>query len=247
MAPAFSQLATPNQAGVALGHIHLSSRDPEALSNFFVLLGGTTIQKGTLQLIQFPGVFVIVTKGESSGGSDGSVVNHFGFQVKSMPETLAKIKSLNLNMTQLNPQQAMIAAPGDVLVELIQDSALTVPIQMHHVHLFLAAPLEVQAWYVKMFGATPGKRGPFDTAKIPGGELTLAKNDMPQAPTKGRSIDHIGFEVRNLEALTNNLEAQGVRLEAPIRKSPDGKTKIAFFTDPWGTRIELTEGLAASF
>ena len=62
------------------------------------------------------------------------------------------------------------------------------------------------------------------------------------APTKGRSLDHIGFEVRGLEAFCKTLEAQGVKLDVPFTRLPNGLA-IAFLTDPWGTYIELTEGL----
>ena len=62
--------------------------------------------------------------------------------------------------------------------------------------------------------------------------------------TKGRSLDHIGFEVKNLEAFVSSLQAKGISIEAPIRQVPNTKVKIAFLTDPWGTYIELTEGLA---
>ena len=57
-------------------------------------------------------------------------------------------------------------------------------------------------------------------------------------------LDHIGFEVNNLEAFVSSLEAKGIRIEAPIRQVPNTKLKVAFLTDPWGTSIELTEGLA---
>jgi hypothetical protein len=40
------------------------------------------------------------------------------------------------------------------------------------------------------------------------------------------------------------FEAQGTKLEAPIRKIPDSNVKVAFRLDPWGTYIELTENLA---
>ena len=63
------------------------------------------------------------------------------------------------------------------------------------------------------------------------------------APTQGRAIDHIGFEVRNLEAFTNKLEAAGIKLAVPYRQVPALGISIAFLTDPWGTYIELTEGL----
>jgi hypothetical protein len=62
--------------------------------------------------------------------------------------------------------------------------------------------------------------------------------------TKGRSIDHIGFDVQNLEEFVAGLEKRGIKIEAPIRQVPNSKVKVAFLTDPWGTYIELTEGLA---
>jgi hypothetical protein len=79
---------------------------------------------------------------------------------------------------------------------------------------------------------------------LPGVNLSFSPGTKPPLPTKGRSLDHIGFEVENLEAFVGSLEAKGIRIEAPIRTVPGTKLKIAFLTDPWGTYIELTEGLA---
>ena len=56
-------------------------------------------------------------------------------------------------------------------------------------------------------------------------------------------MDHIGFEVRDLEAFCKKLESMGVKFDVPYRKVPALGIAIAFFTDPWGTYIELTEGL----
>jgi catechol 2,3-dioxygenase-like lactoylglutathione lyase family enzyme len=63
-------------------------------------------------------------------------------------------------------------------------------------------------------------------------------------PTKGRAIDHIGFEVKNLDAFVKKLQADGVTIEVPYRDMPNLGLKLAFIVDPVGTRIELTEGLA---
>jgi predicted enzyme related to lactoylglutathione lyase len=58
-------------------------------------------------------------------------------------------------------------------------------------------------------------------------------------------MDRAGFDVRNLEEFCKRLEAKGVRLTAPYRRRPDfGNLGTAVITDPWGTVIELTEGLA---
>jgi predicted enzyme related to lactoylglutathione lyase len=56
-------------------------------------------------------------------------------------------------------------------------------------------------------------------------------------------IDHIGFEVKNLEEFTKKLTAQGIKLDRPYTKVDALNISIAFITDPWGTYIELTEGL----
>ncbi len=74
--------------------------------------------------------------------------------------------------------------------------------------------------------------------------MDARKAQDPQAPTKGRSLDHIGFEVRNLESFCKQLSAEGVQFEMPYRDIPAIGLKIAFLTDPEGTRIELTEGLS---
>jgi catechol 2,3-dioxygenase-like lactoylglutathione lyase family enzyme len=244
ISPAWADLAAPNTTGVSMGHIHLAVKDVEAERKFFIMLGGTPVSNGTIQMIQFPGVFINIREDKPSAGTVGSSVNHFGFHVQSVAATLEKIKPLGLKVEQNNPQQAFVTAPEEVRVELLEDKTISSPIEMHHVHMFVTAPLEVQAWYIKNFGATAGKRGQFDTANIPGVELAFSKQDMAQAPTKGRSLDHVGFEVSNLDETVKRLQAAGLKMDIAPRVAPNGTTKIAFLTDPWGTYIELTEGLA---
>ena len=244
VAPVRAELAPPNATGVSMGHVHLAVKDVEAERKFFIMLGGTPVSNGTIQMIQFPGVFINIRQDKPTEGTMGSVVNHFGFHVQSVAATLEKIKPLGLKVEQNNPQQAFITGPEDVRVELLEDKTISSPIEMHHVHLFVTAPLDVQAWYVKNFGATAGKRGMFDTANLPGVEMALTKQDMAQAPTKGRALDHIGFEVKDLAATVKRLEASGIKMDRQPALAGNGTTKIAFLTDPWGTYIELTEGLA---
>ena len=65
----------------------------------------------------------------------------------------------------------------------------------------------------------------------------------PLAGTAGRAVDHVGFEVTDLEAFCRRLEAMGITLDRPCTKVAAVDIAIAFLTDPWGTCIELTEGL----
>ena len=79
---------------------------------------------------------------------------------------------------------------------------------------------------------------------LPGVNLSFSPTKTPTQPTKGRGIDHIGFEVTDIDALVKSLEAKGMKLDGPVRQVPNTNLKIAFLTDPWGTYIELTQGLA---
>ncbi|MEO7144941.1 MAG: VOC family protein, partial [Bryobacteraceae bacterium] len=102
---------------------------------------------------------------------------------------------------------------------------------------------ETKAWYVKTFGAIPGRRAQFEAADLPGVNLSFSPSPATPAPTKGRVLDHIGFEVRDLKSFTEKLAAGGTKFDVPYRSVPAMGISIAFFTDPWGTYIELTEGL----
>ena len=73
--------------------------------------------------------------------------------------------------------------------------------------------------------------------------IVLAERDAG-LPTQGRAIDHIGFDVEDLDTVVDMLEARGVALDGPVRRLPGTTVQSVFLTDPWGTRIELTEGLA---
>jgi catechol 2,3-dioxygenase-like lactoylglutathione lyase family enzyme len=244
-APAFAQLASFNDKGVAMGHLHLTAADPAAAEKFFVALGGKLAQSGPIQLVQFPGTMIAFRKADPTGGTVGSVVNHFGFHVQSVPDTLAKISSYGFKVEQNNPQQAFVTAMGDMRIELLEDKTIKTPIEMHHVHYFVADPAAVQAWYTKMFGATNGKRAAFDTSNIPGAELTLTKNADKTVGTAGRALDHVGFEVKSLDEISKRLETMGVKVEN-TRAIPNTNIKVGFLTDPWGTYIELSENVGSN-
>ena len=61
--------------------------------------------------------------------------------------------------------------------------------------------------------------------------------------TAGRAVDHVGFEVRNLSAFCAELQAKGIALATPLHRDEALGLSVATIVDPWGTVIELTEGL----
>ena len=201
---------------------------------------------GRLELIQIPGTFVLLREADPTGGSVGSTVNHVGFQVRDLAAATARWEAAGLDVEAGGrPGQAFLAAPGPVRVEVLEDQSLTVPIRMHHIHFFTAAPAEVQAWYGEHFGAAPGKLANFASANLPGVELLFSPFEGTAAPTRGRGLDHIGFEVRDLEQFCAQLRAAGLTFDRPYGLVQGFDTlAIAYLTDPWGTYIELTENLA---
>src|SRR4030095_15864298 len=103
--------------------------------------------------------------------------------------------------------------PDDVKVEIVEDKSQKTPIQLHHLHFFVQMTTEMQAGYAKVFGAKllPANPGAaFVQDQLPGVFLNFTPSSTPPAGTTGRSIDHIGFEIKNLEAFTKKLEAEGI-------------------------------------
>jgi catechol 2,3-dioxygenase-like lactoylglutathione lyase family enzyme len=254
-APARAQLVEPNQVGVRMGHVHLTVKDVDAQKQFWIgIMGGTLVRNGPLELIQFPGVYIMLRKTDAAVEPPaGAIVNHFGFIVKDMPAALAKWKAANLKIEPTeNPNEVYVSAPDGIRLEVYGEPALPTPVSMNHIHFYPSDIPAIKAWYVKVFGANPGRRPCVGCVSNPrmteaddllGVNLSFSPATKPPVPTKGRAIDHIGFEVANLEAFAAALERQGIHLDAPIRQVPNTRVKIAFLSDPWGTYIELTEGL----
>ena len=116
------------------------------------------------------------------------------------------------------------------------------PIRSKHVHFFLPenAIAQSQAWYGKIFGAKASVRNNNPVADVPGTQLRFNKAAQALVTTKGRVLDHIGFDIKGLEAFTKKLEASGIKLDRPYTPNNNGGG-LAFIYDPWGTYIELNE------
>jgi catechol 2,3-dioxygenase-like lactoylglutathione lyase family enzyme len=261
-----AELSAPNSAGVAMGHLHYVVRDIAANKAFWLALGGRSILfNGTTEGIVFPDVVVLLRQGEPSGGTEGSVVNHVAFRVKSV--AAVERAGFEVEYNAQYPGVASIHSPEGERIELFDDELATnlgftiddggidaaaarhnrkieVPIIAHHIHLNVPADQVAAAkqWYATHFGGVAGKRWRYEAVDLPGININISGVDQAQAPTRGRMLDHIGFEVRDLEAFCRELEAKGIKFDRPYDTLPSG-FGLAFLTDPWGTYIELTEGL----
>jgi catechol 2,3-dioxygenase-like lactoylglutathione lyase family enzyme len=266
---AAAQLVAAKDGPIVYGHHHVNASDPEAHKKFWAdTLGGTVVKVGTdnREIIRISNVLVFMRAQKPTAGTKGSVHDHIGLSVQNLRQTLEKVKAngyRNITATDALPGMkvngdvvelgagpvsgiAYILGPDEVKVELLEMKAQAEPVKLHHIHFFGQQQAEMRDWYVKIFGATaaPPANPNFITANLPGVGLNFTQTKTAVAPTQGRALDHIGFEVKGLEAFLKKLDEQGIKPSVTLRQVPAlNNLWIAFIVDPWGTNIELTEGL----
>jgi catechol 2,3-dioxygenase-like lactoylglutathione lyase family enzyme len=244
--PASAQTVPFNEAGVAMGHWHLSSKDIEANKKLFLAMGGKLFMGGGGPIMMFPGVYINLRMGAGGvGGSEGSVVNHVGFIVNNVQERVAQWKAAGVPVLPGNEgrlDQAFVVTPDGLRIEILEDKTQSVPVRNEHVHLWVTEGEmpKAQAWYAKTFGGKTGMRNGSPVVDIPGVQFRFAKADAAQLPTRGRVLDHIGVDVKDMTAFVKKLEADGITIDQAAKKEVSGDITV-YITDPWGTRIEIVE------
>lgn len=250
--PVAGQLAAPNAAGVTLGHLHLYVSDVPAQQKFWATLGGVPVANQRLEMIQFPGVFILLRRSETKGGTAGSIVNHIGFVWKDLAAAKAKWQAAGYKIEQSEgPDHGYILGPDGIRLEFSGDPSLPVPVKINHVHFYLQDIPAMKAWYAKTLGGVPGRCARagapdgMDCVDVAGVSLAISQSETKLDPTAGRSLDHIGFEVKNLPEFLKRMEAEGVTITQGLTPSNFvSSMRVAFIADPWGTKMEITEGIA---
>ena len=232
-----------------MGHVHLNVRDVEEHKRIWVEhFGAVPLKREGLTGVKIPGTLLLFRQQEPTGGTEGTVIDHFGLKVPNLATALAAWRAAGYEVhseftgTEGFPN-AYLIGPDDVKIELQQDVDLAHKAIAYHLHFYGMDHLKLLDWYVETFAAFKKKRGHHDAANLPGINLTFDRARQPRPSTKERSLDHIGFEVKNLEAFCKRLGAKGVKFDIPYREIPQLGLGVAFLTDPSGVYMELTEGL----
>lgn len=270
-----AQLVSHPDAPVRIGHYHLNVTSLDAHKKFWVdTLGGTPMKFGQLDVVKFPDAFVFLHVQKPTGPTRGTAFDHIGFAVPNVPAMAMKLAAAGYTETtgrepapgSTPPQSSGTSAvygrfayflgPDGAKIELVTNDQKDAPaIVAHHIHFINKQYVEMQQWYMKAFDATlrPGQTDFFIGADLPGVGYSLnffrweGDQSITHVPTAGRVVDHVGFEVKNLEEFCKKLEAKGIKLARPYNRKTAAMNNIAtaMIVDPWGVSIELTEGLAA--
>jgi catechol 2,3-dioxygenase-like lactoylglutathione lyase family enzyme len=270
---AFAQLVSHPDAPIRIAHYHLNVTSIDAHKKFWVdTLGGTAMKFGSIDVVKFPDAFIFLRAQKPTGPTRGTAFDHIGFAVPNVPAMAMKLAAAGYQETTgrepapgTPPPQtsgtsavygrfAYFVGPDGAKIELVTAAEPNAPpIVAHHIHFINKQYVEMQQWYMKAFDATlrPGQTDFFIGADLPGVGYSLnffrweGDQSITHVPTAGRVVDHVGFEVKNLEEFCRKLEAKGIRLTRPYNKKTAAMNDIAtaMIVDPWGVSIELTEGL----
>jgi hypothetical protein len=250
-ATAHAQLL-PSENGLAAGHVLLNVSDVDAHHNFWTRhFDATPVRVGTLRGVTVPGIVVLFRRQDRTGPSDGTTINHMGLKLRKLSDYISRFDASGTKyepprVGRESTPQTYVYGPDTFRMELVEDPRLPVPVINHHLHYWLEQPRDVKVWYVQKLLMRPTMRGPYESADVPGVNLTfspLGTQKVPGVPTKGRLMDSIGFDVSDLRAYTDKLVASGIRFDIPYGRDSELGLMTATLTDPWGATIRFTEGL----
>ena len=246
-----AQLPVPNSAGVTAGHHIFRAKDVEVANKFWTTLGGEPSALATIKLMKFPGVLLYISAPRaganptpSLGGNHGTTVEFISFKVKNLAASLATWKAAGIEPMK-EYKETTLLGPDDVQVRIIEDTRLAANIASDGLVMNVANAAEVSAWYAKWFGAKVSRSGADTVGEIPGARIVFHETKDPIAPTKGHSLGLLGFEVTDLQAFVTRYQDSGGKLDSMIATSAAANLSVVQLTDPWGTSIEVSQGLKA--
>lgn len=246
-AAAIAQLPAPNAAGVSTGHIHLAVPDVEKHTRLWTSLGGVKKSSGVLSVIEFPGIYILLNEGEPEAPSIETSANHIGFSVLDYPVFRDLLESAGATFFYESEENGQLLAdlPDGVRIEILTDFEQSDAIAFHHMHIATTDAEDLRDWYLRVFDAASGERRGLPSAVVPGGRVDFLPATSAPLGSRGAAIDHIGFEVSDIDAFAAKMDTLSIAFDmGPLTVDEIG-LKIAFITDPAGTFIEITEGLAA--
>jgi len=268
-----AQLLSNRDAPAVIGHYHLNVTSIDAHKKFWVdTLGGIAMKFQGLDVVKFPDAFIFLKVQKPTGPTRGTAFDHIGFAVPNVPAVAMKLAAAGYQETTgrepapgtpppaasgtsaVYGRFAYFVGPDGAKIELVTSAAQNAPpIVAHHIHFINKQYVEMQQWYMKVFDATlrPGQTDFFIGADLPGVGYSLnffrweGDQTITHVPTSGRVVDHVGFEVKNLEEFCKKLEGKGIKLVRGYQQKDKamGNIGTALIADPWGVSIELTEGL----
>src|SRR5476651_1177220 len=105
-------------------------------------------------------MLIAFSQAEPTGGSAGSVMDHFGFKVRNLAEVLQAWRAAGYQVGRAfigceGFPNAYLMGRGAIKIELQEDKALPVKASAYHLHFLLADYVKLRDWYVETFSLVP--------------------------------------------------------------------------------------------
>lgn len=247
-----AQLPAPNAAGASAGHHIFRVKDVEVANTFWAALGAEPAALATIKLTKLPGVLLFISgpRGNAPAttlpGNHGTTVEFLTFKVKDLKASLAKWKAAGIEPMK-EYKETTLLGPDDIQVRIAEDPSLATPIAADGLIMNVANAADVSAWYAKWFGAKIGRSGNDTIGDIPGARIVFRETKEPIAPMRGHSLGLLGFEVTDIDAFVKRYQDSGGTFDGAgtIARAQAANLAVIQLTDPWGTSIEVSQGLAA--
>jgi len=241
------------KAMLPFDHIHLNEPANEASAWWEKNISGGRRITEAPNRIMYGAVRLMFLGAQSSGSSQGSVIEHLGFSVADIDAKMRELASINTKV--IKPvksvpglyKTALIESPWGTRIQLVQDPELP---GLHHVQLRLQDTEAAYAWYLDTFGGERTKiKGQVDSVKYAGtGGFTtvyILIANGESVPSQGRAIDHIGSRstatVNETKAMLEGKQVQLTSQPRPLTLPNGPPINFFYVAGPSGARIEIVE------
>ena len=205
------------------------------------------------------GVEILFMPQATTGGSQGTGINHIGFSFPDLEAKMAELEAVGVRGSGVRLQRnddgsmiqdlpglyksAFIFDPWGTRIELVEDTEY---LGFHQIHLSATNPEETLAWYRDVMGGEPASmRGVVDGVLF--GDVWLLAMEHPEgaapATTQGRAIDHVAFMVDDLDTAAPEMRQRGVRFTQDPLVPENARTSArqAYVVGPDNVRVEVIE------
>lgn len=242
-------------AAQSFTHVHLRTPDPAAAAEWYHTLVGGELRPsagGMGSVAQTHGSISTMLDDAGAEPSHGSVIDHFGFAVADVPAMVVKARIMGAHVVaEPHPGVtaatiAMIEDPWGTKVELLESPDYT---GIQHVHLVVERADALRDWFIEMFGGEYDPElgdGRFHAIRYDGIWVYISESGAgSNAPSRGRSLDHMGFSVADMDAFVAKVEASGYRPWVIRPNRPGGTTLLMFFEGARGVHFEIAQPAGA--
>lgn len=225
--------------------VHLGVPDPEAAAHWYVQHLGAAAGDH-VDRVWFGPVRAIFLQNDAPAPSHGAAIDHFAL---SFADVRAKVASLEQSGVRVTTpvsdapglgRFAVVEDPWGAKIQLVEEPG---PSAFHHVHLQVPDPDATRRWYVERFGGQPAMhKGVLNGIRY--GDVWLFLERGASTPSRGHTIDHVGWRMPDLLAKAAELKARGLAFTVEPKPGPPGAFSpvlMSFTEDPWGVKIELLQ------